>query len=130
MFYGFPMLPGAMGGQLGLKLAHHTPGREIRPGEAEAASVAEVEPLREGLRDVFDADLGPVVATKTCMYTSTEDGHFVIDRYPQSERVFVACGFSGHGFKFASVIGEVLADFATEGRTLLPIGFLGLGRFR
>ena len=52
-----------------------------------------------------------------------------IDRHPGHERVIVACGFSGHGFKFASAIGEALADLSTEGRTDLPIGFLGLSRF-
>ena len=76
------------------------------------------------------SDPGPVVATKACMYTSTTDGHFIVDRYPESDRVTIACGFSGHGFKFASVIGEALADLAMEGRTALPIGFLGLDRFQ
>ena len=70
-----------------------------------------------------------MVATKACMYTSTPDRHFVVDHYPDSDRVVVACGFSGHGFKFASVIGEALADLAVEGRTELPIGFLRLARF-
>jgi glycine/D-amino acid oxidase-like deaminating enzyme len=64
------------------------------------------------------------------MYTSSVDQHFIVDRYPDSERVFFACGFSGHGFKFASVIGEVLADFALEGKTALPVKFLSLERFR
>ena len=49
---------------------------------------------------------------------------------PGHEDVVIACGFSGHGFKFASVIGEVLADLAMEGKTELPVGFLGLNRFK
>ena len=57
------------------------------------------------------------------------DGHFVVDRHPAHQNVAFACGFSGHGFKFAPVIGEALADLTLEGRTDLPIGFLGLGRF-
>ena len=66
---------------------------------------------------------------KVCLYTSTPDEHFVVDRLPGAERVTIACGFSGHGFKFASVMGEALADLALEGRSDLPIGFLGFDRF-
>ncbi len=63
------------------------------------------------------------------MYTVTPDEHFIVDRHPAYDRVTVACGFSGHGFKFSSAIGEALADIALEGRSDLPVGFLGLGRF-
>jgi sarcosine oxidase len=63
------------------------------------------------------------------MYTNSPDHHFILDRHPAHQRVTVACGFSGHGFKFASVIGEALADLALNGRSDLPIGFLGLNRF-
>jgi len=130
LFYGFPMLPASLGGQLGLKIAHHAKGPPVEPGRAWPVDAAEFTSVREALKEIVVDDLGPVVATKACMYTSTTDGHFVVDRYPESERVTVACGFSGHGFKFASVIGEALADLALEGRTELPIGFLGLDRFR
>ena len=51
------------------------------------------------------------------MYTTTPDEHFVIATHPASERVAVACGFSGHGFKFVPVVGEILADLAIEGTT-------------
>jgi sarcosine oxidase len=66
---------------------------------------------------------------RTCLYTNTPDSHFVIGRHPRHERVSVACGFSGHGFKFASVVGEILADVATRGKTELPIQFLSPERF-
>jgi sarcosine oxidase len=49
---------------------------------------------------------------------------------PGCARTWVACGFSGHGFKFMPAIGEALADLALDGRTLLPVGFLGVGRLR
>jgi sarcosine oxidase len=129
LFYGFPILPASMGGQLGLKIAHHAKGIPTEPGKVTPIDVAEFAPIRAVLKSVFASDPGPVVATKACMYTSTIDGHFIVDRYPQSDRVTIACGFSGHGFKFASVVGEALADLALEGRTALPIGFLGLERF-
>jgi len=73
---------------------------------------------------------GPTLAIRICMYTNSPDSHFIIDQLPGRENAIVACGFSGHGFKFASVIGEVLADLALEGRTKLPVGFLGVGRFK
>jgi glycine/D-amino acid oxidase-like deaminating enzyme len=75
-----------------------------------------------------DAD-GPLLAMRICMYTYSPDSHFIIDRHPGNDRALMACGFSGHGFKFASVIGEVLADLAMNGKTNLPVEFLGLGRF-
>jgi sarcosine oxidase len=63
------------------------------------------------------------------MYTVTPDAHFVLDRHPEFSNVVIGAGFSGHGFKFASVVGEVLADLALEGETRNPIGFLRLDRF-
>lgn len=68
--------------------------------------------LRAVLREVFpDAD-GPVLALRTCLFTNTPDEHFVIDTLPGLPQVIVASPCSGHGFKFASVIGEILADMA------------------
>jgi sarcosine oxidase len=58
------------------------------------------------------------------------DGHFVVGLHPRHARVAVAAGFSGHGFKFASVMGEILADLALDGKTAHPIGFLSPERFR
>jgi sarcosine oxidase len=63
------------------------------------------------------------------MYANSPDLHFIVDTHPFHANVVVACGFSGHGFKFASVIGEVLADLATDGKTPHPVGFLSLKRF-
>ena len=63
------------------------------------------------------------------MYTVTPDRHFVIDVHPRHPQVSVACGFSGHGFKFASVVGEVLADLAEGGRMRHAIGLFRAGRF-
>jgi glycine/D-amino acid oxidase-like deaminating enzyme len=56
--------------------------------------------------------LGPVIESRTCWYTLTPDRHFIIDRYGDHPSVIVAAGFSGHGFKFAPVVGEIVADLA------------------
>jgi glycine/D-amino acid oxidase-like deaminating enzyme len=63
-----------------------------------------------------------------CLYTLSPDRNFLLDRYPEYPQVSFAAGLSGHGFKFTSVLGEVLADLATEGKTRLPIGFLSARR--
>jgi len=70
-----------------------------------------------------------LLSQRVCLYYNTPDGHFIVGRHPECDRAIMACGFSGHGFKFASVMGAVLADLATEGKTDWPIGFLGLSRF-
>jgi glycine/D-amino acid oxidase-like deaminating enzyme len=59
----------------------------------------------------------------------TPDEHFVIDRHPHHESLILAVGFSGHGFKFAPAIGEVLADLVLHGKTNIPLDFLSLKRF-
>jgi sarcosine oxidase len=71
---------------------------------------------------------GEVLRAKTCMYTMTPDENFVIGAHPRAAHCTVACGFSGHGFKFASVVGEVIADLAMKGRTELPVGIFDPGR--
>ena len=113
-FYGFPV--------------HHVPGFKIgkyhhRHESVDADAVdrdcypEDEAVLREGIRRYFpDAD-GPTLAMKVCMFANTPDGHFVIDRHPEAENVIVAAGFSGHGFKFCGVVGEIAVDLATEGST-------------
>ena len=73
---------------------------------------------------------GVAIDGAACMYTNTPDGQFVIDQHPAYESVFFGSGFSGHGFKFAPVIGAVLADLAETGSTRLPVDFLRLKRFQ
>ena len=72
--------------------------------------------MREQLSRFLPSANGPFVRGAVCLYTNTRDNHFVLDRHPAHENVFVASPCSGHGFKFASAIGEALADLAT-GRT-------------
>jgi sarcosine oxidase len=126
MYYGFPL----MSGQLGLKLALHAPGASAHPDTIDrepcAADVASVAPV---LEKYLPAARGPVMRARICMYTNSPDGHFILDRLPGHSNVMVAAGFSGHGFKFAPVIGEALADLARNGRSALPIEFLRLQRF-
>ena len=124
--YGFPL----HSEDVGMKTACHDPGQTFDPSvpdrgceREEAGGVA-----RFLERHIPDA-AGQLLKAQVCLYTMTPDSHFVIDRHPQHANVHFACGFSGHGFKFAPVVGEVLADLAIEGSTRHPIGFLSLKRF-
>jgi sarcosine oxidase len=85
--------------------------------------------VREGIRMYFPEADGPALAMKACIFTNSPDGNFIIDRHPAHPNVVIAAGFSGHGFKFASVVGEILADLALAGGTHHDIGFLSIGRF-
>ena len=91
---------------------------------------ADEEEIRLPLRRYLPGAFGPIEAIKVCKYTNSTDGHFVIDRHPESDRVHFACGFSGHGFKFSSVTGRILSDLALDGKTTHPINFLRLSRFK
>jgi sarcosine oxidase len=126
LHYGFPMLPDGQG----FKVAWHHTGEVTDPDTVRReTSAADEEEFRSVLREMIPEADGKLAAMRTCLYTNSPDHHFVLDRVPGMRGVTVACGFSGHGFKFASVIGEILADWVTKGRTDLPVGFLGMGRF-
>ncbi len=126
LHYGFPMHAEAPG----LKVARHAPGMPVDPDAIERRPHREDEAsFRPILREYLPEADGPTLSVRICMYTNSPDHHFIIDRHPQHSRVTFACGFSGHGFKFASVVGEVVADLAMKGRTTLPVEFLGISRF-
>lgn len=129
-YYGFPVLPGHLGGPGGLKLAYHHPGAST-PADAVDRTVRaqDTADLESVLRRYMPQGAGSCTQATTCLYSNTPDEHFVIDRVPGMEdRACMAWGFSGHGFKFVSVVGEILADLAIDGRTAHPIGFLSASR--
>jgi glycine/D-amino acid oxidase-like deaminating enzyme len=111
-YYGFPINRDGI-----VKIANHGPGREMSPGSRERVVTVEDEKnLREFLASTFPALAdAPIVYTRVCMYCDTHDGHFWIARDPEREGLVVAAGDSGHGFKFAPVMGEIIAD-AVEGK--------------
>jgi sarcosine oxidase len=133
LYYGMPILNNNedTSGHIGLKLGCHLLGEVVHPDQVDRNIYAADEAtFREGLEKYLPAANGDVLSIKTCLYTNSPDENFIIDFYPkQNKNVIFACGFSGHGFKFASVIGEILADLALQGTTAQPIGFLNLKRF-
>lgn len=131
--YGFPILPvGKFGGPGGLKLAHHYQGAVSDPDTISRIPTPEDEAiLVDALNTFIPEGYSATLVMKTCMYTNTPDENFVLDFLPGfDEDVAIATGFSGHGFKFASVVGEIMADLSMNGKTTLPIGFLNAGRFK
>ena len=125
-FYGFPAIDGPDGGA---KVAMFRGGQICTPETIDRqVHDAEVERIRAHLRPRLPALPGPLLHATTCMYTNTADEHFVIATHPAHSQVTVACGFSGHGFKFVSVVGEILADLAAEGETGHPIALFDPAR--
>ena len=120
--YGFPYLA-----DQGLKIATHGAGTPADPDTVDReVHPADEAPIREFIRQRLPVADGPVRMTKICMYTVTPDEHFILD---VDGPVAYASACSGHGFKFASVMGEVLADLALDGATRHPIAFLSASRF-
>jgi sarcosine oxidase / L-pipecolate oxidase len=111
-YYGFPLSREGV-----VKIANHGPGREISPESPQrAVTPAEEKDLREFLSWTFPALVdAPIVHTRICLYCDTSDGHFWIAPDPERPGLILATGDSGHGFKFAPVLGEVIADGA-EGK--------------
>jgi len=110
-FYGFPEDP-----LRGFKIGkyHHRRQRTDPDAVDRTCSSEDEATLREGIARYFpDAD-GPIASASICLFTNTPDEHFVIDRLPQHPQVVVAGGFSGHGFKFCSVVGEMVAELALD----------------
>lgn len=122
-FYGFPDLGN------GVKVAVHH-GGEATSAEAVRRSVGddEVAAMRDLVAKYMPDATGELVRATTCLYTNTPDGHFLIGRHPDHPQVWVISPCSGHGFKYASAIGEVVADLATTGTTRHDISlFSGRG---
>jgi sarcosine oxidase len=117
--YGFPAIDGPDGGA---KVAFFRRGSVTTPETIDrVVHPEEVVAMTEHLRGVLPTLLGRHLTAVPCMCTTTPDHHFVIAAHPEHEQVTVACGFSGHGFKFVPVVGEILADLAIDGRTRHPI---------
>ena len=124
-FYGLPVydVPGMKLGR------YHHRDEQVDPDDWNRDPDAEDERLlREFAERYFPAGAGPTMGLATCMFTNSPDEHFILDTLPDHPQVAVGAGFSGHGFKFASVIGEVLADLVTGG-TDHPIEMFRLDRF-
>jgi sarcosine oxidase len=124
LLYGFPALPG----DRDMRIARHVRGEPATADTLDrAVSPSDTDALIRDVRTLLP-HAGPLSRAAICMYTYSDDGHFIIDHAPASADIVIACGFSGHGFKFAPVLGEEIAALAFDGRAP-AIAFLGLHRF-
>jgi len=125
-FYGFPVygVPGFKIGKYHHRREQADPDRMDRECHPEDEAV-----VRAGIRRYFpDAD-GPAIAMKACLFTNSPDEHFILDFHPGCPQVAVASACSGHGFKFCSVVGEIMADLILDGGTRFDIDMFRLSRF-
>jgi sarcosine oxidase len=115
----------------GIKLAkHHHADETVDPDTSDRAVTDRDEALiRAAIAEHLPSANGPLIGAKTCLYTMTPDGDFIIDRLPAHPQIIVASPCSGHGFKFAPVVGEILAGLAATGTTTHDIARFRLGRF-
>ena len=125
-YYGFPVhdVPGFKFGRyhhLAESVEPSDLDRSVRPGD-EAV-------LRSFAARYFPDGAGPTVMLKVCIFTNSPDEHFLLGTVPEAPQVSLFAGESGHGYKFASVIGEILADLAIDGATRNDIGLFRLDRF-
>ncbi|MBI82460.1 MAG: N-methyl-L-tryptophan oxidase [Planctomycetaceae bacterium] len=124
-FYGFPQID-----HRGVKVAEHSGGVEISHPSRLEQRISQSDQQR--LDNFVSGCVAPLTTRsldhKVCMYTMTPDEHFIVDRHPDHHNVCFAAGLSGHGFKFACILGAALADLATQQTTELPIDFLRANR--
>jgi sarcosine oxidase len=125
VYYGLPAF-----GVPGFKFGRHRHLRQVaNPDDLDRSFSAEEEAVLRAVVERYLPDgNGPTMAARACMYTNSPDSHFIIGRHPSLPRVTVAAGFSGHGFKFCSVVGEILADLAQLGETRHDIALFRLER--
>jgi sarcosine oxidase len=128
MFYAFP----AQDDDRGVKVAFFRAGGVPTTPETIDREVhqEEIDFIRGYLAEYVPELAGRCLDAKACMYTNTPDLNFVISLHPEHEQVTIACGFSGHGYKFCSVVGEILADLTIEGSTRHPIDLFSPARLK
>ncbi len=125
MFYGFPQED-----TMGLKVAEHSGGEIVEDPLAIDRAVDQGQKTKvEGfLKEVVPHATQDLIDYQICFYTMTSDTHFIVDRMPFKNPAAVVTGLSGHGYKFAMVLGEMLVDLVTEGKTNRPVEFLRSSR--
>ncbi|MBZ0300964.1 MAG: N-methyl-L-tryptophan oxidase [Anaerolineae bacterium] len=124
-YYGLPSVDGS-----GLKTAVHNKLGAVNPDTMKRTVDAEhVEQVRAFVRRYLPLADGPLRSSRTCLYTMTPDEHFIVDRHPTAPQIVIGAGFSGHGFKFGILIGQILADLALTGSTPHDISLFQVTRF-
>ncbi len=122
-YYGFPVY-----GEVATKLGEHMGGHEVSADSRTFDPDPERQRrYREFLEEYVPGFLGPELYTKTCLYTVPPDQNFILDTLPEYPQISVAIG-AGHAYKFAALIGKILAGFALDGASSYPVGEFSLTR--
>ena len=125
-FYGFPEY-GVPGFKIG---KYHHRSEFVDPdGMRRDVDAGDESVLRDCVRSFFPRANGPLIRASTCMFTNSPDEHFIIDRLPGAPEVLLVSACSGHGFKFCSVVGEMVADLVERGRTAHDTSLFRIDRF-
>ncbi|WP_282943506.1 N-methyl-L-tryptophan oxidase [Paenibacillus sp. RC67] len=127
-YYGFPSMNGS-----GVKIGRHDVGQPWQPGqnfEPFGNYPEDEQDLRQALEQFMPRASGRLLRGAVCKYEMTPDEDFIIDTHPEYDRIWIAGGFSGHGFKFSSVVGEILSELIVKGETKQDISPFALSRFK
>lgn len=126
-YYGFPEfdIPGFKIG-----LYHHL-NENVDPDDLDRSLITKTDEtvLRNGVSKYFPGADNEMVMGKVCMFTNSPDEHFIVDKLTEFPQVFVAAGFSGHGFKYCSVVGELIAGLVDDEESDLPVDMFRISRF-
>ena len=116
---------------LGLKLSTFYGWETVEnPSEVDYTPSAQwLERMRNFSRQYIRGAAGATISTRRCLYTLTPDKHFIVDRHPSYAHIVLGAGFSGHGFKFSTLMGKILAQLALAGKTDYDISLFKLSRF-
>lgn len=124
IFYGFPDIGN------GFKVAFHQTNNFIDPDLIEKeVNNKEIDKIKNTLKEFMNLDSFDILKTDVCMYTKTQDTHFIIDYYPDNKNIIIASPCSGHGFKFASVIGKILSDMCIGNKINFDLNLFKISRF-
>jgi sarcosine oxidase len=123
-FYGFPVF-----GVPGFKFGHWHHFQEKVDADTidRSPNLRDEKVLRDFAERYFPQGAGPTLSMSVCMFTNSPDGHFILDFHPEYSQVTIAAGFSGHGFKFCPVVGEIMADLAETGVSRFDLEMFKLG---
>lgn len=123
--YGMASLEGS-----GVKIAFHGGQAAPHPRDINYTPDQETEDrIRGFIREHVPGANGALTEARICLYTMTPDEHFILDQHPQYPQIVVGSACSGHGFKFSTLNGKILADLALEGHTAHDISLFSIGRF-
>ena len=121
--YGMPYF-----GENGVKVARHGMGKIISPDSSDRTPDPDYTHHMDTYLSKRIPDLGKTYNAEVCLYTETPDEDFIIDTHPHCPNILIAAGFSGHGFKFCSLVGRIICELVLNGRTDFNISHFRIGR--